>query len=257
MTEMEHRHEAFESIAQPNLPLLWRCARRLVRTGHEAEDLVQETCLKALRAWHQFRPGTDARAWLVTILLNTARDQARKVQRQPETLVLDELTTLYQQYSTEQARAPAPEKAASQAEVRRLVRLALDDLSPELRMTVLLADVEEFTYQEIADIMGCPIGTVMSRLPRARHLVRTTLQAVLEDERMACERPHAQLYLSRWGTRISRDLRDGTAPPYLPGVSGGGGGPSSSPEAASRPSSGGAVSPAAREPGGDPAMVQR
>jgi RNA polymerase sigma-70 factor, ECF subfamily len=181
MTELEHELEAFESVVKPSLPLLWRCARRLVRTGHEAEDLVQETCLKAFRAWQQFQPGTDARAWLVTILLNTARDWARKTLRQPETLGLDELTALYQQDTTEPARVATPEQAAGQAEVGRLVRLALDDLSPEFRMTVLLADVEEFTYREIADIMGCPIGTVMSRLHRARHLLRTTLQAVLED----------------------------------------------------------------------------
>ena len=104
-----------------------------------------------------------------------------QVLRQPETLCLDELTALYQQDTTEPARAATPEHAAGQAEVGRLVRLALDDLSPEFRMTVLLADVEEFTYREIADIMGCPIGTVMSRLYRARHLLRTTLQAVLGD----------------------------------------------------------------------------
>jgi RNA polymerase sigma-70 factor (ECF subfamily) len=181
MTKLEHGPEAFESVAQASLPLLWRCARRLVRTGHEAEDLVQETCLKAFRAWHQLQPGTDARAWLVTILLNIARDWARKTLRQPETLGLDEFTALYQQDTTETTRAATPEQAAGQAEVERLIHLALDDLSPEFRMTVLLADVEEFTYREIADIMGCPIGTVMSRLHRARHLLRTTLQAMLED----------------------------------------------------------------------------
>jgi RNA polymerase sigma-70 factor (ECF subfamily) len=117
----------------------------------------------------------------VTILLNTARDWARKTLRQPETLGLDDLTALSQQVTTELARVTTPEQAAGQAEVGRLVRLALDDLSPEFRMTVLLADVEEFTYREIADIMGCPIGTVMSRLYRARHLLRMTLQAMLED----------------------------------------------------------------------------
>jgi RNA polymerase sigma-70 factor (ECF subfamily) len=117
----------------------------------------------------------------VTILLNTARDWARKTLRQPETLGLDDLTTLSQQVTTEPARVTNPEQAARQTEVGRMVRLALDDLSPEFRMTVLLADVEEFTYREIADIMGCPIGTVMSRLHRARHLLRMTLQAVLED----------------------------------------------------------------------------
>ena len=168
-------------MTKPYLPLLWRCARRLVYTRHEAEDLVQETCLKAFRAWQQFQSGPDARAWLVTILLNTARDWARKTLREPETLSLDDLTALSQQVTTELARVTTPEQAAGQAEVGHMVRLALDDLSPEFRMTVLLADVEEFTYREIADIMGCPIGTVMSRLYRARHLLRTTLQAVLED----------------------------------------------------------------------------
>ena len=182
MTEREHGPEDFERVATPYLPLLWRCARRLVQTGHEAEDLVQETCLKAFRAWQQFQAGTDARAWLVTILLNTARDWGRKTLRQPETLGLDALTDAS---VTRIRRAPArtatPEHAAAQAEVSRLVRLALDDLSPEFRLTVLLADVEEFTYKEIADIMGCPIGTVMSRLYRARHLLRLTLQTVLEE----------------------------------------------------------------------------
>src|SRR5262249_46075067 len=97
MTELEHGPEAFESVAKPFVPLLWRCARRLMRTRHEAEDLVQETWLKAFRAWHRLQPGTDTRAWLVTILLNTARDWARKTLRQPETLGLDELTVLLQQ----------------------------------------------------------------------------------------------------------------------------------------------------------------
>jgi RNA polymerase sigma-70 factor (ECF subfamily) len=181
MTEPEHGPEAFERVATPYLPLLWRCARRLVHTGHEAEDLVQETCLKAFRAWPQFQAGTDARAWLVTILFNTARDWARKTLRQPETLGWDELTALAHQETRSPARAATPEHTTGQAEVGRLVRLALDDLSPECRMTVLLADVEEFTYKEIADIMGCPIGTVMSRLYRARQLLRLTLQTVLEE----------------------------------------------------------------------------
>lgn len=183
MSEMYHRQEAFETFAKPYLPVLWRCARRLVRAAHDAEDLVQETCLKAFRAFHQFQPGSDARAWLLTILINTYRDWARKMLRQRDALGPDALTELYQQYHREQAqtRAHTPEKAAGQAELARLVRLALDDLSPEFRMTVLLADVEGCAYKEIAAIMGCPIGTVMSRLHRARHLLRTTLQAVLED----------------------------------------------------------------------------
>ena len=120
MTEREHGPEDFERVATPYLPLLWRCARRLVHTGHEAEDLVQETCLKAFRAWQQFQAGTDARAWLVTILLNTARDWGRKTLRQPETLGLDALTTLARQDTSVLARTATPEHTAAQAEVGSL-----------------------------------------------------------------------------------------------------------------------------------------
>ena len=96
---------------------------------------------------------------------------------------LDEVGTLLQQKPHTQMPSPAltPEHRAEHAELGRLVWLALDDLSPEFRMTVLLADVEGYAYKEIAAIMGCPIGTVMSRLSRARYLLRTTLQAVLEE----------------------------------------------------------------------------
>ena len=180
---MPHNREAFEALMQPHLPTLWRCIRRLVREAPDAEDLVQETCLKAFRALHHFQPGTDARAWLLTILMNTYRDWVRAMLRHPDTLSLDDVSVLYQQEQRTQTPSPThtPEHSVAHAELGRLVRLALDDLSPEFRMTVLLADVEGFAYKEIADIMGCPIGTVMSRLYRARHLLRTTLQAVLEE----------------------------------------------------------------------------
>jgi len=183
MSEMQQRHKAFETFAKPYLPLLFRYARYLARATQDAEDLVQETCLKAFRPFHRFRPGTDARAWLLTILTNTYRDWVRKMLRQPDTLVVEDVSELYHQYHRDQTqpRVPAPEKAAAQAELGRLVRVALDDLPPDMRLAVLLADVEGFAYKEIAEIVGCPIGTVMSRLHRGRQLLRTTLQALLED----------------------------------------------------------------------------
>ncbi len=183
MTESAHQREVFAALVQPHLPTLWRFIRRLVRETQDAEDLVQEACLKAFRALHHLQPGTDAKAWLLTILINTYRDWVRAMLRHPDTLSLDEVRALSQQQHHTQAPSPAhtPEHRAVHAELGRLVQLALDDLSPEFRMTVLLADVEGYAYREIADIMGCPIGTVMSRLLRARHLLRTTLQAVLEE----------------------------------------------------------------------------
>ena len=183
MTEMEQRREAFTALVQPHLPTMWRLIRRLVRETQDAEDLVQESCLKAFRALPHLQPGTNAKAWLLTILLNTYRDWVRATLRHTDTLSLDEMWALSQQESRLQlpSPAPTPEHRAVHAELGRLVCLALDDLAPEFRMTVLLADVEGYAYKEIAAIMGCPIGTVMSRLSRARYLLRTTLQAVLEE----------------------------------------------------------------------------
>ena len=183
MTESDHRREVFAALVQPHLPTMWRFIRRLVREAPDAEDLVQETCLKAFRALHHVQPGTDTKAWLLTILINTYRDWVRAMFRHPDTLSLDEVRALSQQepHTRAPGTAHTPERRAVDAELGRLVQLALDDLSPEFRMTVLLADVEGYAYREIADIMGCPIGTVMSRLSRARHLLRTTLQAVLEE----------------------------------------------------------------------------
>ena len=177
MTDGAHTPQAFEAFIVPHVQMLLRLARRLVREPADAEDLVQETCLKAFRSFHQFCPGSNARAWLVTILLNACRDQARKVSHMPLTLSFDEVAEFVR------LRQPActPEAMAMQNNLGRLVRLAIDDLPPEFRLVVLLADVEGFTYQEIADTVGCPIGTVMSRLYRGRRLLHTTLHALIEE----------------------------------------------------------------------------
>lgn len=177
------RRAAFEALLSPHLPALWRVIRRLVREPADAEDLLQEACLKAFRGMRQFQPGTDVKAWLLTILLNTYRDWVRTMLRQPALLDLDDLSALTQPkaLSATASRTPTPEHRTMHAELGQLVRVALDDLPPEFRLTVLLADVEGYSYQEIAAIMTCPLGTVMSRLSRARQLLRTTLQAVLKE----------------------------------------------------------------------------
>jgi len=179
MTEMYHRQEAFETFAKPYLPLLWRCARRMVRAAHDAEDLVQETCLKAFRAFHQFQPGTDARAWLLTILINTYRDWARKMLRQRDTLGLDDITDLYQQYHREQAQALAhtPEKAAGQAELGRLIRLVYRYLDGELAPPEAL-EVEHHLHT----CHACQEEVAAHR--RFQTLLRTTLSDEEMPERL-------------------------------------------------------------------------
>jgi RNA polymerase sigma-70 factor (ECF subfamily) len=177
MTDGALTPKAFEAFIVPHLPMLVRLARRLVREPADAEDLVQETCLKAFRSFHQFCPGSNAKAWLVTILMNAWRDRARKVSHLPLALSFDEIAEFVQRRSP----ARTPEAMAMQNNLGHLVRLAIDDLPPEFRLVVLLADVEGLTYQEIADTVGCPMGTVMSRLHRGRRLLHTTLHTLIED----------------------------------------------------------------------------
>lgn len=177
MTDDTLTPQAFEAFLAPHVRMLFRLARRLVPEPADAEDLVQEACLKAWRAFPQFCPGSHAKAWLVTILVNVARDRARKLSHRPLTLAFDDVAAFVQLRHP----APTPEAVAMQNNVGQLVRLAIDDLPPDFRLVVLLADVEGLSYQEIADAVGCPVGTIMSRLHRGRRLLQTTLHALIED----------------------------------------------------------------------------
>lgn len=177
MTDGAPTPQAFEAFIVPHLPMLLRLARRLVREPADAEDLVQETCLKAFRSFHQFCPGSNAKAWLVTILMNAWRDRTRKVSRMPLALSFDEIAEFVHLHPLTRT----PETMAMQNNLGHRVRLAIDDLPPEFRLVVLLADVEGLTYQEIADTVGCPMGTVMSRLHRGRRLLHTTLHTLIEE----------------------------------------------------------------------------
>ena len=182
MAEVYHTREAFEGLVEPQLNTLFRVARRLVHEREDAEDLVQETCLKAFRALHQFQPGSDCKAWLITILINTYRDWARKSMKQPRPASFEDFADFYSHLQQEhaQSRAQDPEELAARTNVAYQVRMAIEDLPPEFRLAVLLADVEGYSYKEIAEMAECPIGTVMSRLYRGRKLLQTTLQALVE-----------------------------------------------------------------------------
>lgn len=183
MTSTRHTRATFEAVVEPHIPTLYRVARRMARTREDAEDLVQETCLKAYRAFHQFQLGSDCKAWLITILINTYRDWARKSLKQPQSVGYDDFADFYSQIQQEQTSETLrdPEDITVQANLEKLVRLAIDDLPPEFRLTVLLADLEGYAYKEIAEIAQCPIGTVMSRLYRGRQLLKTTLRALVES----------------------------------------------------------------------------
>ena len=172
----QQRAERFERDAFVYLDPLYGAALRLTRNPTDAEDLVQDTYAKAFAAFHQFKPGTNLKAWLYRILTNTFINNYRKTQRQPSTSG-DEIEDwqLAKAAEHQSVGLESAEMAALKAMPDEAVRAALESLSPEFRGVVLLADVEGFSYKEIAEIMGTPIGTVMSRLNRARAALRVKL----------------------------------------------------------------------------------
>jgi len=157
-----------------HLDALYNLARWLARDPAETEDLVQETYLRAIRAAHQFRPGTNLRAWLFQILRNTFFTQYRRKGREPETVepeVLDQLLHLTGGAEARDHLAGAADGAAGLD-----LTAALNRLPEEYRSVVLLADLEDFSMQEVARIMECPVGTVKSRLFRARGILKSLLR---------------------------------------------------------------------------------
>ncbi|MDO9484469.1 MAG: sigma-70 family RNA polymerase sigma factor [Actinomycetota bacterium] len=166
----------FERDVMPFLDSLYGAALRMTRNPADAEDLVQETTLKAFAAFDSFTEGTNLRAWLFRILTNSYINQYRKKQRQPFQTSADELTDgelneVGQQLGMRSAEAEALDHLAD-AEIVE----ALAALPDDFRMAVYLADVEGFAYKEIAEIMETPVGTVMSRLSRGRKLLRELLR---------------------------------------------------------------------------------
>ncbi len=178
----EERHRRFERDALPFLDQLYSAALRMTRNPQDAEDLVQDTFAKAFSAFHQFKPGTNLKAWLYRILTNTYINSYRKAQRQPKQ-VSDEVEDW--QIAAAEAHTSSGMKSAEMEALERLpdsdVKEALQELSDDFRFTVYLADVEGFPYREIADIMDVPVGTVMSRLHRGRRQLRDLLADYARD----------------------------------------------------------------------------
>jgi RNA polymerase sigma-70 factor (ECF subfamily) len=170
----------FEALVLAQLDGMYAVARRLTRDPHTAEDLVHDATLKALKARHQFEPGTNLRAWLLRILTNTFINSYRRGGL--------EKTTVEGAWEAEDPVADGwigaasmramrePEEEALRPVLRAELNRAVDELPEEFRVALVLCDVEELSYKEIAEAMGTPIGTVMSRIHRARKLLQERLR---------------------------------------------------------------------------------
>jgi RNA polymerase sigma-70 factor (ECF subfamily) len=166
------RRTAFENEALVHLDALYRVALRLTGNASDADDLVQETMLKAYRSWDQYQPGTNAKGWLLTILRNSFINEYRRRTRHPETVDVDTIEpfAVFNDIQEED-----PQGAFFDKIVDDEVLKAIDGLPSAFRETVVLSDVEGMSYQEIGKILGIPVGTVKSRLFRARQMLQGKL----------------------------------------------------------------------------------
>jgi RNA polymerase sigma-70 factor (ECF subfamily) len=174
--------ERFEREALPLLNEMYAGALRLTRNPADAEDLLQEAYLRAYRGFSTFREGTNLRAWLYRILTNAFINMYRKRQREPQTVPDEEVPDwyLYEKLGGEGAEASA-ETQVLESLPDEDVQEALAALPEQFRLAVLLADVEGFSYKEIAEILDVPIGTVMSRLHRGRRALEKRLVDVMQE----------------------------------------------------------------------------
>jgi RNA polymerase sigma factor (sigma-70 family) len=160
----------FEALALPHIDSLYNFACWLVRDRAEAEDAVQETCLKALRSFRRFEPGTNFRAWIFQILKNTISSERTRHGRQ-----LTQTIETEDDFPVHAASLTTPETLLIARTSIEAVRAAIEQLPPVYREVILLCNIQEASYREIAEVLSIPIGTVMSRLARARKLIRLSL----------------------------------------------------------------------------------
>lgn len=179
----EEKDRIFKEEALPHLDALFNYARSISRSKQDAEDLVQETYMRAYRYFDQYTPGTNCKAWLFTILRNLYNTNYKKYKTTPDEVHYESTEEIYNQIkSTETAAIDRnPEEEFFENLLPDEIVEAIEDLPEEYRSCIILADIEDFSYKEIAEILDIPIGTVMSRLHRARNILKNKLVDYARD----------------------------------------------------------------------------
>src|SRR5262245_59283763 len=176
------KRELFEAEALPHLDAVYTMAVRLARNSDDANDLVQETVLRAWRFFDQFEPGTNCRAWLFTILFNNFRNGYRRSSREQPAASLDDFEHRIETQSvTNEPKADDPESLVAEQQPIPEVETAVAALPEEFRSALLLVDVEEMSYDDVAQVLNVPIGTVKSRVSRGRALLREALRGYVRE----------------------------------------------------------------------------
>jgi RNA polymerase sigma-70 factor, ECF subfamily len=171
----------FAAVALPLMDKVYNAALYMSRDPDDAAELAQETFLRAYRSWHLFTPGTNCKAWLLTILQNTFRNQYRSRQRRPQEVEFDE-----ERYDSDSSgrESSDPAELMNARLLDGEIQQALQQLPDEFLQAIVLVDLEELTYEEAATALGCPVGTVRSRLSRGRRLLEKSLREYAKQRRI-------------------------------------------------------------------------
>jgi RNA polymerase sigma-70 factor (ECF subfamily) len=175
MNSTQSKQSLFEQEALPHMNALYSFAVRLCRDRDDASDLLQETFLKGFRFFDKFETGTNCKAWLFRILKNTYINQYRKDKKEPDTIEYDTIEEFYDLIRSESSESTDLQKRIFDNLLDDEISIALDSLPESFRTAIILCDLEGMTYEEISEILECPIGTVRSRLHRARNILASKL----------------------------------------------------------------------------------
>jgi RNA polymerase sigma-70 factor, ECF subfamily len=180
--ELQQRYAEFEKEAVPFMDAVYNFALRMTNDEDDADDLVQETFLKAFRFFDKFEKGTNCKAWLFRILKNSYINDYRKHTKEPDKVDYDDVQNFYETVRSDEVNATHYEQDAFSNLLDDEISEALSELPEDFRTVIILSDIEGFTYEEISDFVDIPVGTVRSRLHRARKMLYTQLYDYAKDK---------------------------------------------------------------------------